>query len=97
MEALDQNSQIDNTKQDWRILILEVETSMEHTCRYRASIDIEFKKIKEIYRILRAKRAKYKKRGEKEGKEERKREEKKKKGEKEEKRGIFFFVECVAL
>ena len=34
---------------------------LDHTCRYRASIDIEFKKIKEIYRILRAKRAKYKK------------------------------------
>ena len=52
-----------------------------HTCQHSASIDIEFEKREDLYRILRAKRAKYKKMiGRKEKKEE-------EKGEKREKGG----------
>ena len=55
-----------------------------HTCQHSASIDIEFEKREDLYRILRAKRAKYKKMI---GRKEKKEEEKGEKREKERKRG----------
>ena len=58
--------------------------SSDTACQHSASIDIEFEKREDLYRILRAKRAKYKKMI---GRKEKKEEEKGEKREKERKRG----------